>query len=93
MEIKAKNNTLHACLRVAVPEFTEEGIVLLTFPYKYHKERVEETKNRRLAEEMLHKIYGEDLSVKCQIEGNGHGNKKVEDAASAASILGGEIVD
>jgi DNA polymerase-3 subunit gamma/tau len=93
MEIKAKNHTLHACLRVAVPEFMNDGTAVLTFPYKFHKERAEETKNKRLAEEMLKKIYGEDMIIKCLVDGNGHGNNKVEDAGSAASILGGEVVD
>lgn len=93
LEVKAKNNTLHACLRVAVPEFTEDNIVVLTFPYKFHKERVEEKKNRMLAEELIKKVYNQEFEIKCQIEGNGHGNKKVTDVDSAASILGGKVVD
>lgn len=93
LEVKAKNNTLHACLRVAVPEFEGDDKIILIFPYKFHKERIEEKNNKRLCEEILMKIYGRNLEISCKLEGNGNGNKGVDDVKSAASILGGEVVD
>jgi DNA polymerase III subunit gamma/tau len=92
MEIKAKNNTIHAFLRVASPEISGEEITL-TFPYKFHKERIEETKNRRFVEETLKKVYGCEMILKCKLDGNGGVNHAISDVDSAASILGGEIVD
>lgn len=92
MEIKAKNNTMYAFLRVASPEFTEDGMIL-AFPYQFHKERIEETKNKRMVEELLSKVYGEDITIKCRLEGNGRATQKVSDLDSAVSILGGEIID
>lgn len=93
LEVKAKNNTLYACLRVAVPEFEPDGTVKLTFPYKFHKERVEEIKNKHLIEELLLKVYGQELPIRCVIAGNGQISHKVSDVDTAASILGGKIVD
>lgn len=93
LEVKAKNNTLYACLRVAVPEFESDGTVKLTFPYKFHKERVEESKNKHLVEELLIKIYGQELPIRCEIAGNGQINNNVSDVDTAASILGGKVVD
>jgi hypothetical protein len=93
LEVKAKNNTLYACLRVAVPEFVNDGTVKLIFPYKFHKERVEESKNKHLIEELLIKIYEQELPVKCEIAGNEQSNQKISDVNTAASILGGKIVD
>jgi DNA polymerase-3 subunit gamma/tau len=93
MEVKSKNNTIHAFLRVAEPNFVGEELVL-TFPYKFHKERLEETKNKKFVEETLSKIYGSTITVSCKLEGNGaHKNNVVTDVDSAASILGGELVE
>lgn len=93
MEVKTKNNTLHAVLRVSNPSF-EGDVLVLTFPYKFHKERIEEKKNKMLVEEIVKKIYSNpNIEIRCNMESNGHGNHAVSDAADAASILGGKIVD
>jgi DNA polymerase-3 subunit gamma/tau len=93
LEMKAKNNTLHACLRVAVPEFIDNGTVNLIFPYKFHKEKIEEAKIKRQVEEVLTKVYETDLKVVCLLDGQGHKNQKVDDVDKAASILGGNVVE
>jgi DNA polymerase-3 subunit gamma/tau len=90
MEIKSRNNTIHAFLRVAVPVF-EEDKVTLTFPYKFHKERLEESKNRHMVEEILAKVYGKPYEIICVLERGGMG-VKLNDTESAVSILGGEVV-
>jgi DNA polymerase-3 subunit gamma/tau len=64
MEVKSKNTSIHAVLRVCEPTF-DGDVVCLTFPYKFHKERVEDTKNRGLVEDVLTKVYGEKYRVKC----------------------------
>lgn len=92
MEIKAKNNTIHAFLRVANPELTDAGLSL-TFPYKFHKERLEEPRNKKIVEETLARIYGRQIDIVCKMEGNGTINKQIGDVQSAANILGGEVVD
>lgn len=92
MEIKSRNNTLHAFLRVANPEFSDDSVTLI-FPYKFHKERLEETKNKRTVEEVISKVYGQQYELKCILEGNGGNGKALADNESAASILGGELVD
>lgn len=92
LEVKSKNNTIYAFLRVAHPNFMGDSLVL-TFPYKFHKERIEEHKNKKIVEEVLEKIYGDAISVKCELEGNGNGNEKIQDVSKAASILGGKVVE
>ncbi|MDD3480649.1 MAG: DNA polymerase III subunit gamma/tau [Patescibacteria group bacterium] len=92
MEIKSKNNTLHAFMRVATPEF-EGKELMLCFPYKFHKERIEETKNKKVIEEIVAKVYGEAYTIVCTlVAGGGNGQRKA-DAGSAASILGGEVLE
>lgn len=63
-EIKNKNTSLHAVLRVCEPDFNGSE-VCLTFPYKFHKERVEDLKNRELVEVVLTSVYGEKYHIKC----------------------------
>jgi len=93
MEVKSRNNTIHAFLRVANP-VTDGNVVVLSFPYKFHKEKLEESKNKRFVEDLLSKIYGQEMAIRCELEGgNGYRGKQVEDAGTAASILGGEVVD
>lgn len=92
LEIKSKNNTLYAFLRVASPSFAD-GNLVLTFPYKFHKERIEDHKNKKIVESVLEKVYGDTIILKCELAGNGNGNSKVKDVDKAASILGGEIVE
>lgn len=92
MEIKSKNNTMYAFLRVASPEFTEDGLVL-AFPYQFHKERIEETRNKRIVEEILTRVYGEEINIKCRLEGSGRVTNRASDLDTAVSILGGEVID
>ena len=92
LEVKSKNNTIYAFLRVAHPSY-KNGELILVFPYKFHKERIEEHKNKKIVESILEKVYGEEIIVRCKIEGNGNGNTKVQDVNKAASILGGKIIE
>lgn len=93
MEAKVKNNTIHAVLRVANPSFEDDNTLVLMFPYKFHKERIEEKKTKNMLEGIVSKVYGHQIEVRCDLEGNGGGGPQVSSADDAASILGGEIVD
>lgn len=91
MEIKTRNNTIHAFLRVAEPQFGDDKLTL-SFPYKFHMERLEEPKNKRMVEETLNKVYGKPYELVCVLDAGGKG-VKLNDTSSAASILGGEVVE
>lgn len=97
MEVKSRNNSIHAFLRVCDPEFDGRDVCLY-FPYKFHKERIEEVKNRKVVEESLLRVYGKDYRVKCIIRSNGNhaqmANPGKDDLLEdALEIFGGEIVD
>jgi len=97
MEVKSRNNSIHAFLKVCEPEF-EGDLVCLYFPYKFHKERIEEAKNRRVVEEALKRIYGISYKVRCAYRTNNNHNHieltpnddLLEDALE---IFGGEVID
>ena len=95
MEIKSTNNSIHAFLKVSEPEF--DGLtVSLFFPYKFHKERIEDAKNREIVEAGLKRVYGEDYKIKCFIKTNNQvidktvGDDLLEDALE---IFGGEVIE
>jgi DNA polymerase-3 subunit gamma/tau len=96
LEIKSRNNSIHACLRVSEPEF-DGKTVTLTFPYAFHKERIEESKNRQIVEEIIKRVYKEDYKIKCIFKPS----RKIEEKApknddllkDALEIFGGEVIE
>ena len=95
MEIKSTNNSIHAFLKVSEPEF-EGQTVSLYFPYKFHKERIEDSKNRQIVEDGLKRVYGEDYKIKCYIKTNNQvGDKTKGDDLldDALEIFGGEVIE
>ncbi|MDD3679099.1 MAG: DNA polymerase III subunit gamma/tau [Patescibacteria group bacterium] len=91
LEVKAKNNTLHAFLRVANPLFTDNDLCL-NFPYKFHKEKLEESKNRIIVEDIVEKVYGKRYQVRCLLNENLGRGSLPQSSDEAVSILGGEVV-
>lgn len=100
LEVKGKNNSIHAFLRVCDPFFEEsDGALCLYFPYKFHKERIEDIKNRRIVEEALTKVYGKNYKVKCFLKplsgvaAAAEPKKKDDLLEDALEIFGGEVVE
>lgn len=65
-EIKSKNNSIHAFVKESEPVFTDKEIKLV-FPYKFHKERIEDRRNKKVVEEAIHKICGNEYSIICEL--------------------------
>lgn len=96
MEVKSKNNSIHAFLRVCEPEFDNKSVCLY-FPYKFHKERIEETKNRKIVEDSLERVYGNGYKIKCLIRPNNNHSSvaptKDDLLDDALEIFGGEVIE
>ncbi|HBG81701.1 TPA: DNA polymerase III subunit gamma/tau [candidate division CPR2 bacterium] len=95
LEIKSSNHSVHAFLKAADPEI-DKGVLVLAFLYQFHKERIEDVKNKMILEKAIAKVYGEPLRVKCVLK-KGEKMKKEEDkksdiVAKSIEIFGGEIV-
>ncbi len=97
-EIKSKNNSVYAFLKVCTNEITEDEIIL-TFPFKFHKERVEEQKNLEILVRAAEKVYKRKFIVKCLFKP--HLNNSMEQQKprkddlldDALEIFGGEIIE
>ncbi len=100
LEVKSTNNSIHAVLKVCEPEFTADTVTL-AFPYKFHKERIEDAKNRQVVENTLTKVYGKKYRVKCVLRNSLSQKSVITKAESggddllddAINIFGGEILE
>jgi DNA polymerase III subunit gamma/tau len=94
--IKAKNNSLYAILCSCRAEISKDEVIL-SCRFNFHRDRLQESKNREIIESALSKVYGRNMHVKCQLEDMRAPKEAVDPGAelvsSALEILGGEIVD
>ncbi len=66
LEIKSKNNSIHAFVKESEPVIVGEEIHLI-FPYKFHKERIEDRKNKKVVEEAINKVSGIKYKIICKV--------------------------
>lgn len=65
--IKAKNRGLEAVLKEGRPVAIEANILVLGFPYEFHKTKAEEPKNKHLLEEVFSQMLNMPLTIRCDI--------------------------
>ncbi|MBP9827070.1 DNA polymerase III subunit gamma/tau [Candidatus Saccharibacteria bacterium] len=94
--IKAKNNSLYAVLRSGEPHMEGDTIVVRC-RFRFHKERIEEHKNRQLIETVFKAVAGRPVELRVEInDGPNQADSPpaAEDlVASALEILGGEVIE
>lgn len=93
--IKEKNNSLYALLRSA--QLQIDGVkFIVECRFSFHKERIEEVKNRQLVEQALTKVFSRPIELVCrltQAEREPQPTKRDNELVnSALEILGGEVV-
>jgi hypothetical protein len=95
MQIKNKNNSLYALLRSTKVELGEDQLIL-TSRFNFHRQRLEESKNRSIIEAAITKAYGKPMHIVCQLEADTAppvADRSQELVSSALEIFGGEIVE
>ena len=65
MTIKPFNHSVEAFLRASRPKSIKGKTLLLEVFYPFHKDRLEEAKNRKIVEECMTKVFGIDLCFEC----------------------------
>ena len=65
--IKAQNRSLEAILKAGNPTALTNGVVVLGFPYDFHKSKVEEPKSKQFLEEVLSTTLSMPLKIRCEI--------------------------
>jgi DNA polymerase-3 subunit gamma/tau len=64
-EIRPHNRSAEALLRSGHAEAVEGNVVVLGFPYAFHKERVEEPKCQALVEQVFSQVLGIPCRIRC----------------------------
>lgn len=65
--IKSKHNTLYGITRMAIPSF-EAGKITLHFAFAFHQKRLDESKNKQLLMDIIHKLTGQNVSILCVLD-------------------------
>jgi DNA polymerase-3 subunit gamma/tau len=63
--VKPYNHSVEAFLRAARPNKVENGVVVLEVFYPFHKDKLEEPKNREIVEKGLMEVLGVKVGLKC----------------------------
>jgi hypothetical protein len=61
------NRAVQALLRSARPIGGEDGTVVLGFPYPFHRERIEDQKNRVIVEDAISRVFGQRVRIRCAL--------------------------
>ncbi len=66
---KPLNHSLNAFLKAAKPKDLKDGRLVIEVAYKFHKEKLEEPKNRDILEQVIFDIMKEKIRVKFELRG------------------------
>lgn len=64
-KISKQNGSIHALVKSSKPIGIERNFLILEVLYAFHKERIEDSKNRKLIEKVLSEITGAVVGIKC----------------------------
>jgi DNA polymerase III subunit gamma/tau len=93
--IKMRNNSLYALMRTCESKFDGDELQLVC-RFSFHRDRIEESKNRQIIETALKQSYGRGITVTTTVEDKpsvAAPDTSAELVSSALEILGGEVVD
>ena len=88
--VKPFNHSVEAFMRSARPKRVEENRLILEVFYPFHKDRLEEEKNRKIVEEGLAKIFDCRLLLNCVLS---EGERKPRVAAKTMEVESSEKND
>ncbi|HVV67238.1 MAG TPA: DNA polymerase III subunit gamma/tau [Candidatus Saccharimonadales bacterium] len=66
-DLKQKHNTLYSLVRMAEPEFNEEGVIL-KFAFAFHQKRLSETANRQRLLDIIQALTGGTVHIECVLD-------------------------
>jgi DNA polymerase III subunit gamma/tau len=99
--IKPYNHSIAAFLLVCKPTDIVGGRLILAFPYKFHRERISELRNRQIVEKVIEDVVGARLQVDCVLAEQGTLAEQIVQTEPAESddlidtaleIFGGRVV-
>lgn len=67
--IKARHNTLYSVVRMAVPAFGDDALVL-TFSFPFHQKRLNEARNKQIITDIIQQVTGQNVTITCEVDVN-----------------------
>jgi DNA polymerase-3 subunit gamma/tau len=62
-----KNRSVQALVRVSRPVGSEGNTLILGFPYEFHRDRIDDLKNRSVVEDIIGRVVGASVRVRCTL--------------------------
>jgi DNA polymerase-3 subunit gamma/tau len=84
-KIKPQNHSVEALLKATRPKDFQDGWLTLEVFYKFHKERLETEKCRRIVEETVGKVIGVPVKLKCVL-GEKKSNPTIEQSNNEGEL-------
>ncbi|PIR97650.1 MAG: hypothetical protein COT91_00295 [Candidatus Doudnabacteria bacterium CG10_big_fil_rev_8_21_14_0_10_41_10] len=66
-EVSKHNHSLVSSLQLCNQESCKDGTLTLSFPYRFHKDAVEQRKNKDTVEKVLEQVYGGRIKLRCLV--------------------------
>ncbi len=85
-KIRPFNHSVEAFLRATRPREVKGKTVVVEVFYPFHKERLEEVKNRQIVEDCMRDVFGKDLLFECLL-GKGKGKPLVIENETAVAVV------
>lgn len=89
-EVKKTNNTIYGILRMAEAKL-DNGKLILSFSYPFHQKQINESKNRKIIEDIIYNQTGNKIDIECLINKTKKVNQPVTklDIDTVSNIFGG----
>lgn len=94
--VKPYNHSVEAFLRASRPKKVDDGILVIEVFYKFHKEKLEDAKNRQIVELGLDKVFGGRINFECVLGENDSKKEmplKIENKGEEKVVSETEIYD
>lgn len=94
--VKPYNHSVEAFLRAARPKKMDDGALIIEVFYKFHKEKLEESKNRKIVEIGLDKVFGGLMTFECILAESGSKREmplKIVNSSEQKVVSEAEIYD
>ena len=90
--VKSYNHSLEALLKSCRPLKIEDGNLILEVFYKFHKEKLEQSKNRNILEKVVSEILGAPTKIRCILREKMGEDKDFDTIEkSALEVFNGEL--
>ncbi len=96
-EITAENHSLGFILKMSSVNKIEDNVLNIAVPYSFHKDKLEEIKNKKIIEKQLEDVFKEKIDFCCQIVPGFNSQKETSTTSDPeindlAANFGGEVV-